>query len=100
MTVRGLNAVGFIAVLFSTLLAASGGQHATALAASASALALVTAALIRRTRLVPLAESAEVAHAAAAARSSILDVAFLPQRDPAAAGKPRPRAPGANPATV
>lgn len=83
-----------------TFLAASGDQHVTALAASASALALLTAALLQYARAVPLADSADVAHAAAAARSSILDVAFLPQRDPSAAGKPRPRAPGANPVTV
>jgi hypothetical protein len=70
------------------------------LAASASALAVLTAALWCCAVAVLIAGTAQAAHAAAAALSSLRDTAYLPQRDPDAAGKPHPRAPGANPATV
>lgn len=95
--------VATLANLFATLAMLSalvGGQHTAVLVASASALALLTAALWRGAAAVLIAGTTQAAHIAAAARSSLRDTAFLPQRDPDAAGKPRPRAPGANPATV
>jgi hypothetical protein len=101
VTRAGVNAAGLIAACL-LLLAPFDGQHATALAASASALALLTAAVALYAQVVPLAGPTGVIARGkiAAARSSSLDSAFLPQRDPDAAGKPRPRAPGANPPAV
>jgi hypothetical protein len=80
-------------------LAPSGSQYMPALAASAAALALLTAAA-HCARLVLLVGPAEATQATVAAWSSARDAAFQPQRDPDAAGKPRPRAPGTNPQTV
>jgi hypothetical protein len=85
---------------FVTLLVLCGGQNTAVLIASASALALLTAALARGAFEVLVAGVAVAARTAAAARSSLRHTAFLPQRDPDAAGKPRPRAPGSNPVTV
>lgn len=99
MTLRATTLANLFATL-AMLLALAGGQHTAVLVASASALALLTAALWRGAAAVLLAGTTQAAHIAAAARSSLRDTAFLPQRDPDAAGKPRPRAPGANPATV
>lgn len=98
-----MNAAGFVAASLISLafLAPLGDQHAVALAASASALALLIAGLLRCAgKAVPLAGCAGTAHGSAVARSSSRDVVVLPQRDPDAAGKPRPRAPGSNPSTV
>ena len=83
----------------ATLLALVGGQNTAVLIASATALALLAAAL-RRSAFAVLMAGTTVAAQAAAARSSLRDTAFLPQRDPDAAGKPHPRAPGSNPVTV
>ena len=82
------------------LLAPAGGQHAVALTASAAALALLIARLLRSAGVVRLADAAEAARGITAVRSSSCDVVVLPQRDPDAAGKPRPRAPGSHPSTV
>src|ERR1051326_4029227 len=98
MALRGASTASLLAA-FVTLVALSGGQHTAVLVASASALALLSSALRCCAVAVLIAGTAQVAHAAAAARSSLRDTAFLPLRDPDAAGKPRPRAPGANPAT-
>jgi len=103
VTRRGVgNAAGFIAValLLLAFLAPLSGQNAVALTASASALALLTAGFLRYAKVIVLADSAEAAHADAPAHSSSHYVIVLPQRDPDAAGKPRPRAPGSNPSTV
>jgi hypothetical protein len=89
---RGADAAIFIAA-FLLLLTPFGGLHATALAASASALALLTAAVLRWAGAVPLTGSADLARGAVPTRSSVREVVVLPQRDPDAAGKPRPRAP-------
>ncbi|MBW8803365.1 MAG: hypothetical protein JF587_05835 [Catenulisporales bacterium] len=99
MTLRGATAASLLAA-FVTLLALTGGQHTAALVASASALALLTAALRCCAVSVLIAGTVQAANSAAVARSLSRDTAFLPQRDPDAAGKPRPRAPGANPVTV
>jgi hypothetical protein len=80
-------------------LAPLGGQQPSALAASAAAVA-VLAATVHCARVVLLIGPAEAAQVTVAAWSSARDAAFQPQRDPDAAGKPRPRAPGANPQTV
>lgn len=97
MTLRGATVASLFAAL-AMLLAVSAGQHTAVLIATASAVALA-AVLQRCTVSVLIAGTAQVAHAAAAARSSLRDTAFLPQRDPDAAGKPHPRAPGSNPVT-
>ena len=89
---RAATAATLIAAL-ATLLALTGGHHPAALA-TASALTLLTAALWRATAAALLSGATHLAHVAAATRSSLRDTAFLPQRDPDAAGKPRPRAPG------
>lgn len=99
MTNRGATAASLLAA-FVTLLALVGGQNTAVLVASATALALLAAALRRSAFSVLMAGTVVAAQTAAAARSSLRDTAFLPQRDPDAAGKPHPRAPGSNPVTV
>lgn len=99
MTHRGATAASLLAA-FATLLVLFGGQNTAVLVASATALALLAAALRVSAFSVLMAGTAVAAQTAAAARSLLRDTAFLPQRDPDAAGKPRPRAPGSNPATV
>lgn len=99
MTHRGATAASLLAA-FATFLVLFGGQNTAVLVASATALALLAAALRVSAFSVLMAGTAVAAQIAAAARSSLRDTAFLPQRDPDAAGKPHPRAPGSNPATV
>lgn len=99
MTHRGATAASLFAA-FVTLLALVGGQNTAVLVASATALAVLAAALRRSAFSVLMAGTTVAAQTAAAARSSLRDTAFLPQRDPDAAGKPHPRAPGSNPVTV
>ncbi|GAA1982710.1 DUF6412 domain-containing protein [Catenulispora subtropica] len=99
MTLRASNAAGIFAA-FAMLVAVFAGQQSAVLVASASAVALLSAALWFCVVSVLIAGTAQAAHADAAARSSLRDTAFLPLRDPDAAGRPRPRAPGAYPATV
>jgi hypothetical protein len=82
------------------ILAPFGDQHAVAVTASAAAVALLIAGLLQGAKVIPLVDSARTAHGSATARSSSRDVVVLPQRDPDAAGKPRPRAPGSHPSTV
>ncbi|NUR29283.1 MAG: hypothetical protein HOV83_26150 [Catenulispora sp.] len=99
MRLRASNAASWFATL-AMLVAVLGGQHGATLVASASALAVLTAALWFCAFAMLAAGTRQATQAAAAARSSLRDTAYLPQRDPDAAGKPHPRAPGANPATV
>lgn len=72
----------------------------TALAASAAGLGLLAAALAFCAHTVLAAGATRVAHLAASARELHRETAVLPQRDPDARGRTRPRAPGRNPATV
>jgi Family of unknown function (DUF6412) len=97
MTRTAAGAAGILAA-FLLLLAPLGAQHGPALAASAAALALLTAA-VHCVGVLPLLGPAEAARTTVAARSG-LAADVPPQRDPDAAGKPRPRAPGVNPRTV
>jgi hypothetical protein len=99
MRLRASDVASWFAAL-AMLVAVLGGQHAAVLVASASALAVLSAALWFCVFAVLVAGTVQAAHAAAAARSSLRDTAYLPQRDPDAAGKPHPRAPGAHSATV
>lgn len=92
--------MALLVAALAMLLALFGGQQTAVLVASASALALLVAALRFGVVAVLIAGTVQADHAAAAARSSLRDTAFLPQRDPDAAGKPRPRAPGASLVTV
>ena len=98
MTRGAAYAAGILAA-FMLLLAPMGSQHTPALAASAAALVLLIAT-VHYARVVLLVGPAGAARATVAVRSSARDAAIQPQRDPDAAGKPRPRAPGANPQTV
>jgi hypothetical protein len=72
----------------------------TALAASAAGLGLLAAALAFCAHTVLRAGATRIAHFAATARELHRETAFLPQRDPDARGRTRPRAPSRNPATV
>ncbi|HEY3868113.1 MAG TPA: DUF6412 domain-containing protein [Actinocrinis sp.] len=99
------NAAGYPAaaltfLAFFAFLAPVGGQHALALTASAAALTLVITGLLRCARVVLAADPAAAARGSVAVRSSSCDAVVLPQRDPDAAGKPRPRAPGSHPSAV
>ncbi|MEY9890053.1 hypothetical protein ABIA31_003711 [Catenulispora sp. MAP5-51] len=99
VTHRAATAASLLAAV-ATLLALVGGQNTAVLVASATALALLAATLRRSAFAVLMAGTAVAAQTAAAARSSLRDTAFLPQRDPDADGRPHPRAPGSDPATV
>lgn len=74
-----------------------GGQHGIALAASASALALLVARLLRCARALVLTDSTAAARAITAVRSSARELVVPAQRDPDAAGKEHARAPGSHP---
>ncbi|GAA4146455.1 DUF6412 domain-containing protein [Actinomadura keratinilytica] len=83
-----------VLALLSTLATADGGQGA-ALALALAGL-LLAAAATAAVRAEPRVSPARVR---TALRDRTLRTAFLPQRDPDAAGRPRPRAPGAEIAT-
>lgn len=87
-----------VALAFVLVFAAS--HSPTTLAASAAVLVLLAAAFASCARTVALAGATRVAHRAATTRELHRETAFLPQRDPDAAGRPHPRAPGRNPGTV
>ncbi|OKK07668.1 hypothetical protein AMK26_00810 [Streptomyces sp. CB03234] len=82
--------VGLLLFLFSEGLYAEGGALSAAVALAAVASGLVTCAVIAA-RCVPAVPPTRV-------RTAIRDreqrTAFLPQRDPDASGRRRPRAPG------
>jgi hypothetical protein len=84
---------------FFAMLATLTGQSPTAVVASALTIGLLAAAFLHARAAVAQAGSAKAATWAASVRELARHTAFLPQRDPDAAGKPRPRAPGADPAT-
>lgn len=79
---------------FFTILAALTGLSATATLASALTVALLAAAFFHARAAVLRAGWAKAATWAASLRELARHTAFLPQRDPDAAGRPRPRAPG------
>jgi Family of unknown function (DUF6412) len=83
------------------LLAPSGvsGVALTALALSALACAL-TVCVLAAAWLGRFAAAAPLRSRVAALREKAWRAAFLPQRDPDAAGRPRPRAPSAVPAAA
>ncbi|GLZ13251.1 hypothetical protein Acsp04_34860 [Actinomadura sp. NBRC 104425] len=83
-----------VLTLLSALATADGGQGA-ALAFALAGL-LLAAAATAAVRVEPRVSAARVR---TALRDRTLRTAFLPQRDPDAAGRPRPRAPGAEIAT-
>ena len=89
----------------------AGGQHASALLARGDSSGLVLLAAVTLTAMLAaaLAQGAWIAAAAfaiplgcraAALREKSWRAAFLPQRDPDARGRPRPRAPSAVPAAA
>ncbi|MGK5450060.1 DUF6412 domain-containing protein [Streptomyces radiopugnans] len=80
-------------MLLTGLQSAHGGglaEAAAALAATAAGAALAVAALLTACRARP----APPARIRTALRDRERRTAFLPQRDPDASGRPRPRAPG------
>lgn len=98
------GATSLVVALLLALLAIQAllyAPHAVLLSASVSALALLLIATCAQHAgtLLP-ALCAGGADAVAAFRAGSPDVAVVPQRDPDAAGKPRPRAPGSHPSTV
>lgn len=82
-------------LLTGVLLAQSGAVSAVALAATIAATAAVATALLT---CAILASRSRIPAPAGRIRTAIRDrerrTAFLPQRDPDASGRPRPRAPG------
>ncbi|NIY65895.1 DUF6412 domain-containing protein [Streptomyces malaysiensis] len=82
-------------LLTGVLLAHSGAVGAVALAAAVAATTAVASALLT---CAFLASRGRIPVPAGRIRTAIRDrerrTAFLPQRDPDAAGRPRPRAPG------
>ncbi|WP_329250489.1 DUF6412 domain-containing protein [Streptomyces sp. NBC_01478] len=88
---RGRATLLFLFLLFPlTLLDAGGLPAAVTVALAATATALTVRALLtaRRAPAVP------PARVRTAIRDRARRTAFLPQRDPDASGRPRPRAPG------
>jgi hypothetical protein len=82
--------LGFLVFLFSEGVYAEGGALSTAVALAAVGSALLACSVVAA-RLVPAVPPTRV-------RTAIRDreqrTAFLPQRDPDASGRRRPRAPG------
>ncbi|WAP56268.1 DUF6412 domain-containing protein [Streptomyces sp. S465] len=82
-------------LLTAVLLAESGMVSAVALAATVATTAAVATALLT---CAVLASRGRIPAPAGRVRTAIRDrerrTAFLPQRDPDASGRPRPRAPG------
>ena len=101
MPVTATRANRFVGALgVFTVLATLGGLSTTAAVASALTVGLLAAVFSHARAAVAHAGSVKAATWAASLRELALHTAFLPQRDPDAAGRARPRAPGANPATV
>ncbi|MFH9660722.1 DUF6412 domain-containing protein [Streptomyces sp. NPDC017248] len=87
-----------VSVLQAALLGAGGLTTAVALAATATAAATLTVCTLLAARSVPAVPPTRVR---TAIRDRARRTAFLPQRDPDAPGRRRPRAPGrAGPATA
>ncbi|MFF5469776.1 DUF6412 domain-containing protein [Streptomyces achromogenes] len=85
-------------LLQAALLGGGGLTTAVALAATATAAAMLTACALLAARRVPAVPPTRVR---TAIRDRARRTAFLPQRDPDAPGRRRPRAPGhAGPATT
>jgi uncharacterized membrane protein len=86
----------------SHLLLAPANLSAVAMALLAGAVlaGALAACLASGAQLGPLATAAPLIRRAAALREKSWRAAFLPQRDPDAAGRPRPRAPSAAPAAA
>ncbi|WP_376770549.1 DUF6412 domain-containing protein [Streptomyces physcomitrii] len=86
-------------VVLSEVLFAEAGMLGAAmtLAATAAAGSLLALCALLAARAVPAVPHARVR---TAIRDRARRTAFLPQRDPDAAGRPRPRAPGCRPVTA
>ena len=90
-----LQATGHVALTPSAV----SGAAMTTLALSVLACAL-TACVLAAAWLGRIAASEPLTSRAAALRAKSWRTAFLPQRDPDAAGRPRPRAPSIGPAAA
>lgn len=86
--------LGAVAVLLGLLLVQA--EPGTVLAGVAAVVAATL--LVRLVRVVPVAPAGSLSGPALRARSAT--TATDPQRDPDAAGRPRPRAPSASPLTA
>lgn len=82
------------------VLLAPSNLSAVALLAAAVLAGALAACLASAARLGRLSAAAPLIRRAAALREKSWCAAFLPQRDPDAAGRPRPRAPSAAPAAA
>jgi hypothetical protein len=108
-TVPGVTAPGGVLAVLSGLwwvtghaiLAASGPPAVVVAVLAGTVLAAVLGALAaRRARLARMAAAAPLTSRAAALREKSWRAAYARQRDPGAAGRPRPRAPSAAPAAA
>jgi hypothetical protein len=88
-----LSAAGLLFFLLADVLLAEGGTltSAVALAATAAVGSALAACALVASRNAPVLPRA---HVRTAIRDRERRTAFLPQRDPDASGRPRPRAPG------
>ena len=98
IAVRAIH-LEIVVALVAVLITLTGQTPAIAVA-SALAASLLIGAFHHGRRAVVLAGAMKAATCAVSVREVTRRTAFLPQRDPDADGKPRPRAPGTNPAIV
>ena len=99
--IRGgaLALVAFVAHIAPALLTGSGGLTIVSAAVLAALLTgLVVAAVAGSARVARTVTAAPLRRRAAVLQEKSWSAAFLQQRDPDAAGRPRPRAPSAAPA--
>ena len=104
-TTRGLAALGWVLALLSglswvTLVPSGPPALAVTMLAGAVLAGVLAACLAGRAGLARLAAAVPLISQAAALREKSWRAAFTRQRDPDAAGRPRPRAPSAAPAAA
>jgi len=99
--ILALATLATLAGLAGHLLTSPGGLSAASTAVLGAVLiGLVTAVLAGSARLARAVTAAPLTRRAAGLREKSRRAAFLRQRDPDAAGRPRPRAPSAAPAAA
>lgn len=99
--IRGgaLALIAFVAQVAAVFLTGSGGLTILSAAVLAAVLTgLVVAAVAGSARIARTVTAAPLRRRAAVLQEKSWSAAFLQQRDPDAAGRPRPRAPSAAPA--
>jgi hypothetical protein len=98
-TTLNLSLAGLLQAAAHVMFTPSSGVAVTALALCVLTCAL-TACVLTAARLGRIAAAAPVTSRVAALRAKSWRTAFLPQQDPDAAGRPRPRAPSRVPAAA